>query len=84
MPLNIKDPETDRLARQLAELTGETITDAVRKAVAGRLEQERRRRSKTFDRTVLRRIQKAIADLPVADGRSPNELVGYDESGLPR
>ena len=84
MPLNIKDPETDRLARQLAELTGENITDAVRKAVAGRLEQERRRRGKKIDRAALRRIQKAIADIPVVDDRNPDDLLGYDESGLPR
>lgn len=83
MPLNIKDPETDRLVRQLAQLTGENITDAVRKAVESRLEQERRRRGKKIDRAALRRVQKTIAALPIADDRSPDELLGYDDSGLP-
>lgn len=83
MPLNIKDPETDRLVRQLAQLTGENITDAVRKAVESRLEQERRRRGKTIDRAALRRVQKTIAALPIVDDRSPEELLGYDDSGLP-
>ena len=64
-------PPAPALKRQLAELTGENVTDAVRKAVAGRLEQERRRRGKTIDRAALRHIQKAIADLPIADDRSP-------------
>lgn len=83
MALNIKDPETDSLARQLAELTGENITDAVKKAVVDRLEQERRHRGKKIDRKRLRRIQTEAAKLPVVDGRSPDELLGYDEWGLP-
>ena len=44
MSLNLKDPETDRLARALAALTGETLTEAIRKALAERLERERVRR----------------------------------------
>lgn len=83
MALNIKDPETDSLVRQLAELTGENITDAVKKAVTDRLEQERRRRGKKIDLKRLRRIQAEAAKLPVVDGRSPDELLGYDEWGLP-
>jgi hypothetical protein len=35
------------------------------------------------DHTELRRIQDAIAKLPVLDERSEDELIGYDESGLP-
>lgn len=83
MPLNIKDPETDRLARQLADLTGENITDAVRKAIAVRLEQERRRRGKKIDRKELERIIARYAAIPVVDDRSPEELIGYDDWGLP-
>ena len=37
MALNIKDPETDRLARELAQATGESITEATRVAIAERL-----------------------------------------------
>jgi antitoxin VapB len=37
MSLNIKDPETHRLVRELAALTGETMTEAVRQAVRERL-----------------------------------------------
>ena len=54
MALNIKDSETDGLARQLAELTDETITVAVRTALRERLERERRRRGKTIDWKLLR------------------------------
>ena len=37
MALSIRDPETDRLARELAALTGESMTEAIRKALAERL-----------------------------------------------
>lgn len=37
MALSIKDPETDRLARALAEATGESITEAIRRALEERL-----------------------------------------------
>lgn len=39
MALNIKDPVVDRLAKEIAELTGETKTGAIRRAL-----QERRQR----------------------------------------
>ena len=42
MALNIKSVEADRLARELAALTGESITEAVTRALELRLEQERR------------------------------------------
>ena len=45
MALSLKDAETDRLARALAALTGETLTEAIRRALAERLERERVRRS---------------------------------------
>ena len=37
MALSLKDAETDRLAREVAELTGESLTKAVRTALAERL-----------------------------------------------
>ena len=44
MALSLKDAETDRLARALAALTGETLTEAIRRALAERLARERIRR----------------------------------------
>jgi antitoxin VapB len=83
MALSIKDPDVDRLARQLARMTGESITDAVRLAVRDRLEREQRRRGKTIDRTRVDQIVARLAALPVVDDRAPDELIGYDERGLP-
>lgn len=42
MRLNIKNPETDRLARELADLTGDSLTGAVTKAVREQLTKIRR------------------------------------------
>jgi antitoxin VapB len=83
MALSLKDKETDRLARAVADLTGETLTEAIRKALAERLERERLRRGKTIrlaDR--LMEIGRHCAALPDIDTRSPDEIVGYDETGM--
>lgn len=83
MALNIKDPETDRLARQLAELTDENITEAVKAALLERLTREQRRRGKTIDRARLRDKQDEIGRIPIVDDRSAEELLEYDDAGLP-
>jgi antitoxin VapB len=83
MALNIKNPEAERLARELAEATGENITQAVTQALR---EQLIRRTGRVRDVTLredIRRIQERVARLPVLDDRSPDEIVGYDEHGLP-
>jgi ribonuclease VapC len=46
MALSLKDPETDRLAREVSKLTGESLTQAVRTALAERLQRERRRQGR--------------------------------------
>lgn len=80
MALNIKDPETDRLVRELAELTGESITVATRTAVAERLRTLRRRAQPNADLTDIIRRGRAR---PLIDHRPEDEILGYDSSGLP-
>ena len=82
-PLNIKDPETARLARELAELRGAKITTVVKEAVVAELARVRRSRGLLIDRAAIARIQERFAELPVLDLRSPYEILGYDENGLP-
>lgn len=83
MGLNIKNDETHRLAAELARLTGESMTKAVTKAIRQRLERERRRRDKHVDRSEIKKIVRRIVSRPVLDGRSADEILGYDERGLP-
>ena len=83
MALSLKDNETDRLAREMVALTGETLTEAIRKALTERLERERLRRglpSNLAER--LRQIGEHCASLPDFDARTPDEIVGYDETGM--
>ena len=83
MALSLKDAETDRLAREVAKLTGESLTEAVRKALAERLERERRRRGR--DKGLVERLNEIAlrcAALPDYDTRSADEIIGYDDKGM--
>lgn len=83
MALNIKDAETDRLARELARETGESITVAARLAIEERLVRVRRRRDAGSTAEELRAIVARARARPVLDQRTPDEIIGYDEHGLP-
>jgi antitoxin VapB len=79
--LNIKSGEADRLARELAALTGESLTEAVTVALAERL-QRCRRPSNAARKVAIRAIRERVSRMPVLDDRSDEELLGYDDSGL--
>ena len=83
MPLSIKDPETDRLARELSKATGETLTNAVAIALRERLERVRGRASGPGLAEELTAIALRCAQLPLIDDRPEEEILGYDEHGLP-
>lgn len=83
MALNIKNDEADRLARQLAESTGESLTDTVIRALRERLERVQGRARPGALRDEIARIQERVATLAVLDDRSDEEILGYDEHGLP-
>ena len=83
MALNIRNPETERLAQALAKLTGETKTQAVTRALRDRLDRLRRERTKRRLADELDEIAKQCARLPVQDGRTADEILGYDDHGLP-
>ncbi len=84
MALSLKDPETDSLARQVASLTGETLTEAVRTSLAERLQRERLKRGRPANLAdELEAIARRFDALPVVDDRSADEIIGYDENGLP-
>lgn len=84
MALNIRNPETERLATTLAKLTGETKTEAVTKALRDRLMRVRRERTRKRLADELDEIALQCAALPVRDPRPADEILGYDERGLPR
>ena len=83
MALNIRHTETEKLAEEVSKLTGETKTEAVRHALLDRLARLRRDRSEARLADELDRIAKRCARLPVQDRRTADEILGYDENGLP-
>lgn len=82
MAVLIKDDEADRLIRQLAERTGETITDAVKGAVSDKLARTPLSEAEIAER--LKRLHEwmAVFDaIPTVDHRSADEIIGYNEKG---
>ncbi|MGA2580547.1 MAG: type II toxin-antitoxin system VapB family antitoxin [Bryobacteraceae bacterium] len=84
MALSIKHPEADHLARELAAASGETLTDAVVNALRERLIRQRGKSRGRCVRDELRAIRERCAQYPILDPRSAEEILGYDDHGLPR
>jgi antitoxin VapB len=84
MPLNIRNKQAEELAGALAKLTGETKTEAVTQALRERLQRVRRARAKRRLAEDLDEIALHCSSLPLRDRRSAEEIIGYDENGLPR
>lgn len=83
MALSIKSDEADRLARELAAETGETLTEAVVTALRERLDREHGKYAATMS-SRLARLAAEVAAIPVADDKTAEEIIDYDDSGLPR
>lgn len=83
MALSIKDPEADRLARELAARTGETLTEAIVVALRERLARESGRSRGVPLSEELAAIRLRCAALPILDASAPDVIIGYDEHGLP-
>jgi antitoxin VapB len=83
MGLNIKNEATHRRAQELARLAGETMTQAVDRAIAERLERIRKTRNRGALAERLLKIGRDCARLPVLDKRGPDEML-YDDNGLPK
>lgn len=84
MALSVKNPEAERLARELAKKTGESMTEAILKSLRERLQRVAGRGRPIGLADQLDEIAKRCADLPIVDARSDDEILGYDEKGLPR
>jgi antitoxin VapB len=84
MPLSIKNDATERLARQVASETGESITEAIQKALEERWARlKAKRRSRVLAGQIEDMLRRVDA-LPTLDSRPVDEILGYDEHGMPR
>jgi antitoxin VapB len=82
MALSIDSEEAGRLARALAAETGETPTEAVEAALRERLDREHAKHGASM-RVRLARLAADVAAMRVADDRTPDAIIGYDDAGLP-
>ena len=83
MPLNINDADAHALAKRLASLTGESLTHAVKRAIQERLARVERNRRAIRLADELDHIALHCAGLPRRDRRSSEQIIGFDERGLP-
>ena len=67
----------------MAKATGETLTAAVVQSLRERLARVRKRQGRRLSEEILK-IGRRCAEMPVHDTRSDDEIIGYDELGLPR
>lgn len=84
MSLNIKNEEAHRLARELASLTGESVTAAVTEAIAERLDRMRAAQGSGLAARLLRIGRDCAAHLKEPYKSADPDLLLYDERGLPR
>jgi len=81
MALNIKDPGTDRLARELADRMGTSITAALKSALQERLARTAPKVDLVY--TDLVAIGERGRRRPVLDDRSAEDIIDYDDHGVP-
>jgi antitoxin VapB len=84
MALNIKDDETDKLAREVAERAGESLTEAIRTALQERLQRLSGRQRVAIQREKINEILQRLDALPRKTDLTDEEILGYDEHGIPR
>jgi antitoxin VapB len=85
MALNIKNPETEKLARELARRRKQSITEAVTDVLRKEVERERKKPRREDIAERLRRIEEIVQEvkkLPVLDDRTADEILGYNDQGL--
>ena len=84
MPLSIKNDVTERLARKVADATGESLTEAIQKALEERWARLVAKRRNRLLASQVEDLLRRVDALPVLDSRSADEILGYDEHGMPR
>ncbi len=84
MPISVRNPRAEKLARQVAAETGESLTEAIIHALEERLERLRGHRTALEVADEIMRISHRCRALPDKDERCADEILGYDERGLPQ
>jgi antitoxin VapB len=84
MALSIRNSRAEKLVRQVAAESGESLTGAIIHALEERLERLKGQCTITDVAEEIMKISLRCRALPEEDQRSANEILGYDERGLPQ
>lgn len=84
MAMSIKSLDVERLARELSAKTGESLTRAIQTSLEERLERLKMARRRDVVVEQLEEVLRRVDQLPVLNSSGPDEILGYDEHGLPR
>ena len=82
MALSIRNPKAEKLAREVATISGENLTQAILHALEERLERLRGRRTTLNTAQEIVAISQRCSSLPDIDQRSPEEILNYNQSGV--
>ncbi len=85
MAINIKNSDAEALLREIASATGKGITETVHDLLRQEAERLRAEQARDFDIRLqrLEEISRRAAAMIPPDAPSPDEIIGYDEWGLP-
>ncbi len=83
MPLSIRNPRAEKLAREVAAISEENLTQAIIHSLEERLERLQGRRTSVDIAEEIIKISKRCSSLPDQDTRTPDEILGYDKIGVP-
>ncbi len=81
MALSIKNERAERLAAEVSKETGETLTQAVTRALEERLVRLRGRKRAPSTFEAIMEISRRAGALPELDSRTDDEILAYDETG---
>ena len=83
MALSIRNTRAEKLAREVSAESGESLTEAIIHALEERLERLRGKRTLTDTAREILKISKRCSSLPDIDTRSPDQILGYNQNGIP-
>jgi len=83
MPLSIRNPRAEQLAREVATLSKENLTQAIIHALEERLERLQGRRTSIDVAEEIMKISRRCSSLPDQDTRTADEILGYNQIGIP-
>ncbi len=82
MALSIRNPKAERLAREIIAISGGNITKVVINALEDQLERLRGRRTHTDIVKEIMTISSRCSAIPDIDKRDPDEILGYNNTGV--